>query len=67
MDQGSDFISDFRARRIRTQISWEISLANCPEVTELCLMRVAGSSTASAGAGSGNKATKDGGMVIPQD
>jgi hypothetical protein len=23
MDQGSDFISDFRARRIRTQITWE--------------------------------------------
>ena len=34
MDQGSNFISDFRARRIRTPITWEILWANCHEVTE---------------------------------
>ena len=33
MDQGSDFVSDFRARRIRTPITWEILSANCHEVT----------------------------------
>jgi hypothetical protein len=33
MDQGSDFVSDSRARRIRTQIPWEILSANCHEVT----------------------------------
>ena len=70
MDQGSDFISgfvsDFGARRIRTQITWENLSANCHEVTESCLMRVADSGTASAGAGSGNegnKATKKRGMI----
>ena len=52
MDQGSDLISDFRARRILTPITWEILSANCHEVTEFC---IAGSGTASAGAGSGNK------------
>jgi hypothetical protein len=55
MDQGSDFISDFRARRIRTQITWEILSANCHEVTEFRLMRIAGSGTGNAGAGSGNE------------
>jgi hypothetical protein len=33
MDQGSDFISDFNARRIRTQITCENLSANCHEVT----------------------------------
>ena len=33
MYQGSDLISDIRARRIRTQITWEILLANSHEVT----------------------------------
>ena len=63
MDQGSDIISDFRDTRIRTQITREILSANCHEVTEFRLMRIAGSGTASAGAGSGNegnKAMKDG-------
>ena len=63
MDQGSDLISDFRARRIRTSISWENLSANCHEVTEF---RIVGSGTGSAGAGSGNegnKATKNGGMI----
>ena len=55
MDQGSDFISDFGVRRIRTPINWEILWANCHEVTEFRLMRIAGSGTASAGAGSGNE------------
>jgi hypothetical protein len=69
MDQGSDFISDFRARRICTQMTGGILLANCHEATEFCLMRVAGSGTASAGAGSdneGNKAMKDGEMIRGQ-
>jgi hypothetical protein len=50
MDRGSDLISDFRARRIRTPITWEILSANCHEVTEF---RITGSG--SAGAGSGNE------------
>ena len=33
IDQRSDFLSDFRARQIRTQITWEILSANCHEVT----------------------------------
>ena len=48
MDQGGDSICDFRARRIRTQISWENLSANCQEVAEF---RIARSGTASAGAG----------------
>ena len=58
MDQRSDFVSDFRARRIRKQITWENLSANCHEVTvtylnQFRLMRIAGSGTASAGASNG--------------
>ena len=60
MDQGSDLISDFRARRIRTTITWEILSENCHEVTEFRLMRIAGSGTGSAGAGSGNEPSRMG-------
>ena len=72
MDQGSDFISDFRARRIRTQISWENLLANSHEVTVTYLKPVPPHArrrpSAAAGSGNeGNKATKNGGMILDSD
>jgi hypothetical protein len=51
MDQGSDF----RARQIRTEITWENLSTNCHKITEFCLIHIAGSGTASTRAGSGNE------------
>jgi hypothetical protein len=57
MDQRSDFISDFRARRIRTQITWEILLANSHEATVTYLKPVPPHARRwpSARAGNGNE------------
>ena len=57
MDQGSDFVSDFGARRIRTQITWENLVANCHEATVTYLKPVPPHARRwpSAGAGSGNE------------